>query len=286
MRSARPAVRLAACAVIVLAGCRQQPQPIATTTVGSTPAASAAGAPTAAPAVPVAGTPPQVIALDPPNGATGVDPARTSLQVSFDREMDPQGWAWVVESPATAPDVGDSTWDAAHRTTTAQVKLAPGRTYVLWVNSPQYPYFRDPHGVSAAPLRWTFTTAGAAAAGTPTDVAVPGEPSPGGAPRVLALDPPNGAVDVDPGTRTLRVSFDRPMAEGWSWVMEEASSFPAMTAPATLSPDGREALLPVELVAGHTYVVWLNSPEYHDFADRRGVSLPPLRWTFSTRSLR
>ena len=102
-------------------------------------------------------------AFDPPLGATNVDPARTTLAVTFDRAMDREGWAWVIEDKATAPDIGESTWDAAVRTNSAPVKLEPGKTYVVWINSPQYSYFKDPQGRAATPVRWSFTTRAAAA---------------------------------------------------------------------------------------------------------------------------
>jgi RNA polymerase sigma-70 factor (ECF subfamily) len=107
--------------------------------------------------------PPQVVAFDPPLGATNVDPARTRLSVTFDRTMDPEGWAWVIEDKATAPDIGESSWDAAVRTNTTPVRLEPGKTYVVWINSPTYPFFKDPQGRTATPVRWSFTTRGAAA---------------------------------------------------------------------------------------------------------------------------
>ncbi len=107
--------------------------------------------------------PPHVIAFDPPLGATSVDPARTTLSVTFDRVMDREGWAWVIEDKATAPDIGESTWDAEVRTNSAPVRLEPGKTYVVWINSPQYSYFKDTLGEIATPVRWTFTTRAAAA---------------------------------------------------------------------------------------------------------------------------
>ncbi len=114
-----------------------------------------------------ASAPPHVVAFDPPLGATDVDPARTTLAVTFDRAMDREGWAWVIEDKATAPDIGESSWDALVRTNSAPVHLEPGRTYVVWINSPQYSYFKDPSGRAATPVRWTFTTRAAAAAPAP-----------------------------------------------------------------------------------------------------------------------
>ena len=106
------------------------------------------------------------------------------------------------------------------------------------------------------------------------------------APRVVELSPPNGATDVDPALAELRATFDRPMSEGWSWVTEGGESFPETTGEASLTPDGRTAVLPVRLVAGRSYVVWLNSPQYRFFRDRDGVELAPVRWSFSTAARR
>lgn len=125
----------------------------------STPKLSVETAPSAA--VTTEG-PPHVVAFDPPLGATNVDPARTVLSVTFDRPMDREGWAWVIEDKSTAPDIGDSTWDAEVRTNSTPVRLEPGRTYVVWINSPQYAYFKDLAGRPSTPVRWSFTTRGAA----------------------------------------------------------------------------------------------------------------------------
>lgn len=229
-----------------------------------------------APAAPAA---PRAIGFDPPQGATDVDPARTTLSVTFDRPMEPQGWAWVIEHPSTAPQVGASRWDAGYRTNTVEVALEPGRNYVVWVNSPQYSYFRDPAGVAAEPVRWTFSTRGARAASLapiPTHAR--------SAPRVVALDPPQGATDVDPATTVLRATFDRPMEASWSWVTEGSDSFPPTTGDAYFEKDAKTAALPVALEPGKSYVVWLNSGEFQLFRDLEGTPAPPLRWTFTTRA--
>lgn len=104
---------------------------------------------------------PRVVSTDPPSGATGVDPSRTTLSVTFDRPMDPEGWAWVVEDPATAPEIGEARFDPSLRTNTVPVELEPGRDYVVWINSERFPYFKGADGTPALPFRWTFTTASA-----------------------------------------------------------------------------------------------------------------------------
>jgi RNA polymerase sigma-70 factor (ECF subfamily) len=155
---------------VALAACRQGPPAITTETSAAAETATAVAAAPAAAAT----SAPQAIAFDPPLDATGVDPARTTLSVTFDRAMDREGWAWVIESSETAPEIGDSAWDAATRTNTAQVRLAPGRTYVVWINSPSYLYFRAPAGQPLEPVRWTFSTASptsSAPASPPVEVA-------------------------------------------------------------------------------------------------------------------
>ena len=258
-----------------------------TTAPAATPG-PAATTPATAPPVPLprpaGAAPPRVVAFDPPTGATDVDPARTTLSVRFDRAMDPEGWAWVIERPETAPELGASSFDAGRTVNTVEAKLAPGRTYVLWVNSPQFSYFRGADGTPSTPVRWTFTTRGAPAA---APGAVPAlVPSHAGGPRIVALEPPNGSTAVDLSLARLRVTFDRPMEASWSWVRESEPSFPPTTGPAGFEADGRTAYLPVRLEPGHTYVVWLNSEEFQLFRDLAGQPTPPLRWVFTTAPAR
>jgi RNA polymerase sigma-70 factor (ECF subfamily) len=225
-------------------------------------------------------TAPRAIVLDPPNGATDVDPARTTLTVTFDREMDREGWAWVVENAATAPETGESSFDATGRTSTVEVRLQPGRSYVVWVNSPAYPYFRDTSGVPATPTRWAFSTRGAVAGEAGAPIAPPGAAA--AAPTAISFDPPNGATGVDASRTELRATFDRPMSEGWSWVREGTEPFPEPTGEASLTADGRVAVLPVRLEPGRSYVIWLNRGQYRFFRDAAGRELAPTRWAFST----
>ena len=84
--------------------------------------------------------------------------------------MDRQGWAWVIENPATAPELGASRFDGGGRANTVEAKLEPGRSYVVWVNSPEYSYFRDLAGAPAAPVRWTFSTRGGAPPAAPAPI--------------------------------------------------------------------------------------------------------------------
>lgn len=264
----RPFRRLApAVAVVLLAAACGAETPELEVTTDSRPAA------------------PQAIGFEPPNGAFDVDPERKTITVTFDREMDRQGWAWVIENPATAPKTGESRFDPSGRSNSVDVELEPGRTYVVWVNSPEYSYFRDPSGVPATPVRWTFTTRAVESKPVGTASTSPVAPIAErllGPPQVVQFDPPNGASQVDPRVVELRATFDRPMSEGWSWVTEAQDLFPQTTGEAFLSADRRIAVLPVRLEPGRRYVVWLNSEQFRYFRDQAGAELPPVRWTFTT----
>jgi len=247
---------------LVAAGCGGGPEE---------PAQPAVPAPTATPA-----DAPRVVAVDPPAGAIGIEPGRRLLSVTFDREMDRDGWAWLREGPESAPELtGKMSFDASGRTHSVEAELEPGRTYVLWINNEEIQHFRDTRGVPAVPFRWTFTTHRSAALAEFDS----GDADP---PRVVALEPPEGATGVDPATTTLRVTFDRPMASGWSWVQEDPGSFPETVGEPAFDGTGRFLVLPVRLRPETTYVVWLNSRDFQMFTSATGVPLPPQRWTFTT----
>jgi hypothetical protein len=235
---------------------------------------------------------PRVVAVDPPLGARDVDPRRTSLSVTFDRPMDPVGWAWVTEDPATAPELGEAvTWSVDGRTCTVDTVLAPNRHYVLWINSERFDYFKDVSDVSAAPFRWDFSTRFEPDTESPAGIVDEGAAGgrsarlltlPGESPRVVAFEPGQGATQVPPGLVELRVTFDRPMREGWSWVTEAGKPFPELVGRAFFDPGMQVNVLPVRLEPETTYVIGLNSGPYQDFADAQGRVLEPVRWSFST----
>jgi len=101
--------------------------------------------------------PPFAVFLDPPNGATGVDPAKAVLRATFDRPM-AASWSWVKEGSDFPEATGDAYFEPGARTAAMPVRLQPGRTYVLWLNAEQYQLFRDRQGIPARPLRWVFST--------------------------------------------------------------------------------------------------------------------------------
>ncbi|MFB3896972.1 MAG: Ig-like domain-containing protein [bacterium] len=100
--------------------------------------------------------PPVIIAFDPPNDATDVDPNRTTLSVTFNQNMG-SGIAWV--SDGHIPQIiGTPMWNAEKRTCTVSVKLEPRREYKIFLNSAKYIGFASEVGIPSEPIEYTFKT--------------------------------------------------------------------------------------------------------------------------------
>ena len=100
---------------------------------------------------------PQVTAVSPANGSTGVDPGLAAITVRFDRPMKNQSWS-VVGSPADLPRLGTLVYDADRTTLTIPVTMQPGRTYTVRLNSERFTGFQSADGAPLAPWVWTFST--------------------------------------------------------------------------------------------------------------------------------
>ncbi|MBK6940738.1 MAG: DUF4932 domain-containing protein [Planctomycetes bacterium] len=105
------------------------------------------------------------------------------------------------------------------------------------------------------------------------------------APRVVSMEPANGATDVDPATTVIRVTFDRKMANGFSFVLVGAKSdFPPTAGPPAWDAARRVVTLPVKLEPGRTYRYGLNGGEFQSFQSVEGTPLVPVVVEFTTAS--
>ena len=216
---------------------------------------------------------PRIVSTSPAVAGTEVDPALKEITVTFDQDMD-GGMSWTGGGPEYPPSPANARaqW-RDKRTCVLPVKLQAGRYYRVGINSPSYRNFRSAAGVSAAPSAIYFTTQGASEdLKRKTQV-----------PRIVGLNPLNGAKDVSPDLKELRVTFNVPMAESCSWTGGGAQ-FP--TIPEGKKPfwteDHKTCVLPVELKPDWQYRLGLNSPSFKNFQSAGGVPLAPVSYTFKT----
>ncbi|MGH7940688.1 MAG: Ig-like domain-containing protein [Limisphaerales bacterium] len=220
-------------------------------------------------------TPPQIVSTSPRVGGTNVDPATVEITVTFDRDMG-KGCSWTGSGPdfPTLPQGTRPYWRDS-RTCVLPVRLAAGHYYRVGINSSSHQNFQSANRVPAESSAIYFTTQGAS----------PALQRMTAAPRVVALDPNNGAADVDPSLTEIRVTFNVAMGDGFSWT-GGGSDFPKI-------PQGKHpywtdnhttCVLPVELEPGKTYRFGLNSPSNKNFQSAGGLPLGPLTVTFTTRS--
>lgn len=101
--------------------------------------------------------PPTVARFEPSNGATDVDPATTSIVLTFSRKMG--GGRSLTGGGETFPEItGEITWDPTGTIITVPVKLKPGQQYQMGVNSPSHRNFSSAEGVAVEPVVYTFKT--------------------------------------------------------------------------------------------------------------------------------
>lgn len=103
--------------------------------------------------------PPVVLKTVPEAGAADVDPQLTEIKVTFTKEMQDGSWSWATLSKESFPQMnGKPKYLADKRTCVLPVKLEPGKTYALWLNSAKFGNFKDAEGRSAVPYLLVFKT--------------------------------------------------------------------------------------------------------------------------------
>lgn len=214
---------------------------------------------------------PQIAETSPARGAKDVDPGTKEITVTFDQDMD-SGMSWTGGGPEFPKiPAGKKGYWRDKRTCVLPVKLEPGHSYRVGINSPSYRNFRSAAGTAALTTSIWFSTSGTAAESKAESQT----------PKVVSVTPPNGATAVSPGIKELRVTFDQAMAEGFSWT-GGGPQFPKI-------PDGKKpfwtedhktCVLPVELKANSQYRLGLNSQSFHGFQSADGVALVPVAYTF------
>lgn len=221
---------------------------------------------------------PKVVEIFPPNGATNVSAKLKSLRIVFDRPMSGgfslcrgRGVSWNCH-----PTIGTHerpVWSPDRKSVTFPMDLRPGRLYKVSLNRGRAHKFRSAEGVPLKDTDYSFFTEGTA------------EPDPRH-PHVLKIEPANGARDVDPDTRQIVVTFDRPMGRGRSVARSNQGTwddYPKIVGTIALDETRTVVTIPVSLVPGKTYKLQLNNRDACGFASVEGFCLEDYAYTFTTR---
>ena len=103
--------------------------------------------------------PPVVISTTPASGASEVDPGLTEIRVTYSKPMQDGGWSWGLWGEQNFPETtGPPHYLPDGRTCVLPVRLKPGNTYALWLNSETLLNFTDTEGQPAVPYLLIFET--------------------------------------------------------------------------------------------------------------------------------
>ncbi len=220
------------------------------------------------------GAPPKIVKTSPKIGDTEVDPTLTEISVTFDQDMG-EGMSWTgggPELPPVKPGTNPSWRDK--RTCVLPVKLSAGKYYRVGINSQSFKNFQSASGIPADQTAIYFTTKGA---GQELKNKVK-------KPEIVSMSPANGAKDVDPKIKELRVTFNVPMDAGFSWTGggEHYPKNPEGKGP-FWTKDHKTCILPVELQPDWEYRLGLNSLSFKNFQSAGGIPLEPVEYSFKTK---
>jgi hypothetical protein len=102
---------------------------------------------------------PKVIATNPKNGATDIDPSLLKITVTFSKPMRDQSWSWSYEDKDSFPQtVGQPFYTDNGTTCVLPVKLEPSKRYVIWINTARFKNFKDRSGNAVEPYKLVFST--------------------------------------------------------------------------------------------------------------------------------
>jgi hypothetical protein len=107
--------------------------------------------------------------------------------------------------------------------------------------------------------------------------AIPGDD----APKVVRIEPENGADDVDPGLEEIKITFSEPMTDrSWS-VTGGGENFPDIKS-IYYTKACTVLVIKVKLKPGWSYRFGINSPSYKNFKSKKGIPVEPMLVTFKT----
>jgi hypothetical protein len=106
----------------------------------------------------LADLPAVVLSVEPRLGATDVDPDLREIRVTFSKPMMDRSWSWTGGGATYPKSDGTIHYEKDRRTCVMPVKLEPGKTYVMGINSERFRNFKDADGRPASPYLVAFRT--------------------------------------------------------------------------------------------------------------------------------
>jgi hypothetical protein len=101
-------------------------------------------------------------------------------------------------------------------------------------------------------------------------------------PKVLSINPANGATEVNPLLAQIKVVFDRPMQDKMWSMVGGGEHFPTLDGKPAYDPERTTWSVPVKLKPDWDYEFMLNSQTYDAFRSDAGVPLEPITVKFRT----
>ena len=229
----------------------------------------------------------------PKSGDRNVDPSLTEIRVTYDKQMMDESWSWCYD-PEGLKTTGKPHYEADGKTCVLPVKLEPGKTYTISLNTNEYRNFRDTAGQSAIPYRVAVQQRGRKQRQTVRlETSARAVPRAQDRPKVISVSPAPNASGVDPVTE-IRIRFDRPMDPNR---MRINAGGPSNVGPPfrlggspTYVTDAKEFVVPVILKPGAKYEFNLAGltgidDKVCDFRSTDGVAAAAYSWKFTTRDV-
>lgn len=111
-------------------------------------------------AVTIENLPPVVVHTVPQSGSINIEPETSEIRITFSKEMmTDKMWSFVMIDQGSFPsEIKDIAFLNDKRTCVAKVRLEPGKTYAIWLNSSKFTGFRDINNNPAVPYLLVFKT--------------------------------------------------------------------------------------------------------------------------------